>query len=110
MSHDGLMTPEKRLDRLRAAETAGERIDVLASKGHKPSPNGSIGIGCLSQWWPQPFTVDGTVYATAEHWMMAGKARLFNDDASLAEILVASSPGKAKALGRQVQGFDEAKW
>jgi ribA/ribD-fused uncharacterized protein len=104
------MTPEERLAGLRAAEAIGERIDVLAFYGHKPNSDGSTGIGCLSQWWSQPFTVDGGVYPTAEHWMMAGKARLFNDDESLAEIRTAPSPGAAKAVGRRVRGFDEATW
>jgi ribA/ribD-fused uncharacterized protein len=104
------MTPEERLARLRATEMAGDRIDVLPFYGHKPNPDGSAGIGCLSQWWPQPFTVEGVSYATAEHWMMAGKARLFNDDDGLAEILAAASPGAAKAAGRRVRGFDDATW
>ena len=47
--------------------------------GHRPRPDGRLGASCLSQWWPAPFTVDGVSYATAEHWMMAGKARLFGD-------------------------------
>src|SRR5262249_47804392 len=101
------MTPEERLRRLCAAETAGEPIDVLAFYGHKPERDGSIGAGCLSQWWPRPFTVDGVVYATAEHWMMAAKARLFNDEIGLAEVFATPSPGAAKAAGRRVRGFDE---
>jgi ribA/ribD-fused uncharacterized protein len=54
--------------------------------------------------------VDGVTYPTAEHWMMAGKARLFGDDAALARILGAPQPGAAKKLGRQVRGFDEDTW
>ncbi|MBW1596343.1 NADAR family protein [Streptomyces sp. JJ38] len=61
-------------------------------------------------WWPSPFTVDGVEYATSEHWMMAGKARLFSDGASLAAILAARTPAEAKNLGRRVQGFDETRW
>jgi hypothetical protein len=104
------MTPEERLAQLRAAETAGEPVDVLAFYGHKPNPDGSVSSGCLSQWWPRPFTVDGVTYPTAEHWMMAAKARLFDDETGLAEVLATPSPGAAKAAGRRVRGFDEAKW
>jgi ribA/ribD-fused uncharacterized protein len=104
------MTPEERLTRLRVADTAGERIDVLAFYGHTPNPDGSVGAGCLSQWWPAPFTVDGVRYPTAEHWMMAAKARLFNDEVGLGEVLATPSPGAAKAAGRRVRGFDDAKW
>jgi predicted NAD-dependent protein-ADP-ribosyltransferase YbiA (DUF1768 family) len=35
--------------------------------------------------------------------MMAAKARLFQDDAMLEQILSAPDPGIAKALGRQVK-------
>jgi ribA/ribD-fused uncharacterized protein len=42
--------------------------------------------------------------------MMATKARLFGDDEALARILATGDPGRAKALGRQVRGFDEAAW
>ncbi|MFI6517274.1 NADAR family protein [Spirillospora sp. NPDC050679] len=66
--------------------------------------------GRLSQWWPSPFLLDGVRYPTAEHYMMAEKARLFGDEANLAQVLAADSPGKAKALGRQVRGFDEPTW
>jgi ribA/ribD-fused uncharacterized protein len=57
-----------------------------------------------------PFTVDDVVYATAEHWMMAGKARLFRDDQALAAVLAAASAKAAKAAGRAVRGFDEQTW
>ena len=54
--------------------------------------------------------VDGVRYATAEHWMMAGKARLFDDADALAKVLANDDPGAAKAAGRAVRGFDEARW
>jgi len=65
---------------------------------------------CFSQWFPAPFSVDGVLYKTAEHWMMAGKARLFNDDVMLQAILNADKPGQAKAFGRKVKGFDQETW
>jgi hypothetical protein len=64
----------------------------------------------LSQWWPVTFTVDGVSYPSAEHWMMAGKARLFGDEEGLAAVLRAASPGAVKAAGRKVCGFDEERW
>ncbi len=42
--------------------------------------------------------------------MMAEKARLFQDAAALAQILQASSPDKAKRIGRAVNGFDDSLW
>lgn len=52
----------------------------------------------------------GETYATAEHWMMAGKARLFGDEEARAEVLAAGHPRDAKAAGRTVRGFDEERW
>ncbi len=104
------MTPDDRLNRLRTADLAGEAADLLLFWGHKPTRTGVIGSGCLSQWWPAPFTLDGIGYPTAEHWMMAEKARLFGDEVGLAAVLAAASPGAAKAAGRRVENFDEARW
>ncbi|MFY1618750.1 NADAR family protein [Micromonospora sp. WMMD736] len=98
------------LTSLRAHVAEGRRPTYLFFWGHRPQADGSIGPGCLSQWWPAPFTVDGDRYLTAEHYMMVGKARLFGDEAIAAQMLTASHPGAVKALGRQVRGFDQASW
>ncbi|MFF7794416.1 NADAR domain-containing protein [Streptomyces sp. NPDC007991] len=97
-------------DALLRAVRAGARIRYLYFWGHRPRPDGRIGASCLSQWWPAPFTVDGVEYATAEHWMMAGKARLFEDAAAERAVLAAGHPAEAKKAGRLVRGFDEAIW
>lgn len=89
---------------------AGARIKYLHFWGHRPRPDGRVGASCLSQWWPSPFVVDDVRYATAEHWMMAGKARLFGDAEAERRVLAARSPAQAKKEGRLVRGFDEAVW
>ncbi|MEU7410485.1 MULTISPECIES: NADAR family protein [Streptomyces] len=89
---------------------AGSRIRYLHFWGHRPLPDGRIGASCLSQWWPSPFVVDGVEYATAEHWMMAGKARLFGDAEAERRVLAAEHPAAAKKAGRLVRGFDEETW
>lgn len=66
--------------------------------------------GPLSQWRHSEFIVSGIKYRTAEHWMMAGKARLFNDSETLKEILESKTPSEAKDLGRLVEGFDLEVW
>ncbi|KAH7823109.1 putative NADAR family protein [Monocercomonoides exilis] len=66
--------------------------------------------GIFAQWFTSPFVVDSIRYNTAEHWMMAEKARLFNDDVSLQNILKASTPRKAKELGRGVKNFNGTVW
>jgi ribA/ribD-fused uncharacterized protein len=89
---------------------AGAGIKYLHFWGHRPRPDGRIGASCLSQWWPSPFTVDGIRYATAEHWMMAAKARLFGDAEAERLALAAEHPAQAKKAGRLVRGFDEETW
>jgi ribA/ribD-fused uncharacterized protein len=78
--------------------------------GHTPRADGALSSSCLSQWWPSPFTVDGVEYATAEHWMMASKARLFGDDAAERAAVEAANPALAKKAGRLVRDFDDAVW
>ncbi|MGK5518890.1 NADAR family protein [Micromonospora sp. URMC 107] len=93
-----------------AAVRAGEKIRYLHFWGHRPQRDGSVGPGCLSQWWPAPFGDGERTYATAEHWMMWHKAMLFGDTAVAERVLAAGHPHRAKALGRQVRGFDQATW
>ncbi|GAA1751319.1 NADAR family protein [Luedemannella helvata] len=99
------------VDELRDLVAAGANLSYLHFWGHRPQADGRPGKGCLSQWWESaPFEVDGVRYATAEHFMMAGKARLFDDKETAARIVAAASPGAAKALGRQVARFDDETW
>lgn len=97
-------------DTLTKAVQSGARVKYLHFWGHRPRPDGRIGASCLSQWWPSPFTVDGVEYATAEHWMMASKARLFGDAEAERKAVAASSPAQTKKIGRLVRGFDDAVW
>jgi hypothetical protein len=84
---------------LSAALDRGERVKFLFFWGHQPEPDGRIGAGCLSQWWPASFAVDDHVFATEEHYMMWRKATLFDDHAAARKILEAPHPHAAKALG-----------
>ncbi|WP_282694046.1 NADAR family protein [Streptomyces sp. CC208A] len=88
----------------------GAKVKWLHFWGHRPAPGGRLSASCLSQWWPSPFVVDGVRYATAEHWMMAEKARLFGDADAEEAALAAPSPAQAKNAGRLVRGFDETVW
>ncbi|HEY0637411.1 MAG TPA: NADAR family protein [Pseudonocardiaceae bacterium] len=93
-----------------ALERAGVPLDLLFFWGHTPRGGVVAGPWFLSQWWRSEFTVDGVRYGSAEQFMMAGKARLFRDDETLALLLAADDPREVKALGRRVRGFDEATW
>ncbi|MEW9517150.1 NADAR family protein [Streptomyces tubercidicus] len=117
MMHDsrGIMAGQpadgpRSVEELRAETTTGRRLKYVHFWGHAPRRDGSLGVSCFSQWWPTAFTVDGVRYATAEHWMMAGKARLFGDAEAERQVLKAHHPQQAKNAGRRVRDFDEETW
>lgn len=87
----------------------GNRVKYILFWGHR-KPKSGISKSCFSQWYESSFVVNGKKYRTAEHFMMAEKARLFGDLKSEEKILDASNPGEAKKLGRNVLGFDEEVW
>ena len=96
-------------EELRNRWANGERFNFYFFYGHKPPAQG-VDESCLSQWFVRDFEINGVTYSTAEHWMMAEKARLFEDDTMLVEILDAAGPKEAKAFGRKVRNFDNEKW
>jgi ribA/ribD-fused uncharacterized protein len=104
------MEASMQLADLLARVNQGETPEYLFFWGHRPAADGRVSKSCFSQWWPAPFTVDGVRYATAEHWMMAKKAELFGDAETRARIVATEKPDEAKALGRQVKGYDDARW
>jgi ribA/ribD-fused uncharacterized protein len=85
-------------------------VEYLFFWGHQPSKDGSIIKTCMSQWWLSNFEEDGIIYKTAEHYMMAGKAKLFDDMDIFERILSKDSPKDVKDLGRQIKNFDVAIW
>jgi ribA/ribD-fused uncharacterized protein len=95
---------------LQAEARQGVRHKFVYFWGHHPPADGSIGPSCLSQWWPSPFRVEGVVSRTAEHYMMAEKARLFGDEDAAASILESENPGEVKAIGRTVRNFVNEIW
>lgn len=96
-------------DELIAAVEGGERFDYVFF--WQPDPRQDpVGVEGLSQWYPSPFVAGDAFYRTAEHWMMAEKARVFGDEARRQAILACRTPKEAKAHGRAVQGFDQTIW
>ncbi|BBM82170.1 NADAR family protein [Candidatus Uabimicrobium amorphum] len=78
--------------------------------GHTPKNKNEIDKSCFSNWFPMPFSIDGITYATAEHYMMAQKALLFNDQEYHDKIIQCKTPGEAKKFGRKVRNFDDDTW
>lgn len=77
--------------------------------GHQ-SNSEQVGKSCLSQWYEASFTVDNINYPTAEHYMMAEKARLFEDENALKKILATTTAKEAKQYGRLINNFDKKIW
>ncbi|NBW37269.1 MAG: NADAR family protein [Cytophagia bacterium] len=75
----------------------------------KPQP-ALINESCLGQWQPSYFYVDLDKYCCAEQYMMAEKARLFNDEAIEEKIMLSVDPREIKALGKQIKKFDQETW
>lgn len=98
------------LEDLVARISNGLQPKYLFFWGHTAGKGGQVGKECLSQWYPAVFVVDGVTYATAEHYMMAEKARLFGDEETRGRVIAAAHPNFAKKLGREVRGFDNATW
>jgi len=88
----------------------GGKARFLFFWGHTPRHEDVPDRSCLSQWFPSPFELDGILYLTAEHWMMAEKARLFGDREAEEKVLSCMEPGEAKKRGREIRGFDGETW
>jgi ribA/ribD-fused uncharacterized protein len=88
----------------------GTQLKYLYFWGHTSNSTDTIAKECFSQWHNSPFTVNEILYKTAEHWMMAQKALLFDDSKTFQQIIQCEKPGEAKDLGRQVIGYDDSVW
>ncbi|MFC4305334.1 NADAR family protein [Cohnella boryungensis] len=98
------------IDSLRDECRKGRTFKYVFFWGHTPPEDGSVTKSCFSQWWMEPFRVEGTEYSCSEQYMMAEKARLFKDDEMLDAILRAQHPKEMKAFGRAVRNFDKDIW
>lgn len=81
------MKDEKFLDDLIQKVQKGDQFKYLYFWGHTPKQVDLIDKSCFSQWYPAQFKDEGIEYLTAEHYMMAQKAKLFNDEEIFAQIL-----------------------
>jgi ribA/ribD-fused uncharacterized protein len=66
--------------------------------------------GYLSNWYESPFELEGLKFTSVEQAMMYKKAILMGDHAVAQHVMTTQDPKRIKALGRQVQNFDAAKW
>lgn len=87
----------------------GEPLEFVLFWGHHGKPD-RMTKACFSQWYPATFKVEGVVYHCAEQFMMAEKARVFEDLETRDKIMQSPSPKEIKALGREVKNFNAEKW
>lgn len=66
--------------------------------------------GPFSQWYIAPMEINRVTYNCCEQWMMYNKAMMFNDVTAATKIMCADNPRQQKRLGRNVVGFDKARW
>lgn len=97
-------------DALIERRAAGEDLPFVFFYSHTPTRIDRVGKSCLSQWYERAFEHQGIRYPTAEHWMMAEKARLFEDEKRRKLILRTASAKAVKAFGRSIENFDEETW
>jgi ribA/ribD-fused uncharacterized protein len=97
------------LEALRARIRDGQSFTYRPFYGHTAEP-GRITNAVYSQFYPVEFQIDGVRYRWAEQWMMAAKARLFDDPEALAAILGAGEPLTCKKIGRTVRNYDDGQW
>lgn len=83
----------------------------MQEKGLRTTDKGVYFWGSVySNWFKVDIEIDGVKYNCTEQYMMAEKARLANDNDSLALILATNDPGKQKLYGRKVKNLDRAMW
>ena len=86
-----------------------KKENIILFWGHQ-SKNDKITKSCLSQWYPCKFKENDFEYNTAEQYMMIQKAKLFEDNETLNEIIKAKTPKEYKYLGRQIKNFNGKTW
>ena len=97
------------VESIKQIASAKPEVQFVYFWGHTPAKDG-VTSTCLSQWYDTVFEVGGVKYHTAEQYMMAQKARLFNDTEVYHEIMSADNPKDYKKLGRKIRNFDGKIW
>ena len=66
--------------------------------------------GYFSQWYYSPIMVNYILFNRNEQFMMACKAKLFQDEEIYEKIMVSRNAAKQKQLGREVRNFELRIW
>jgi len=93
------------------AISEGDSFDYLYFWGHTKPKSEAVNKACFSQWYEGYPVVEGeNTFATAEHYMMWRKAKLFNDNVAAEKCLKSTDPREVKAIGRSVRNYDDKLW
>lgn len=101
--------PEYSINELISDYNSDRHLEFIFFWGNTSTKKG-LDKACLSQWWKSDFQVGIYKYCCMEQYMMAEKAKLFNDIEIEKKILEETEPEKIKNLGRCVKNFDEDIW
>ncbi|MBL7704048.1 MAG: NADAR family protein [Taibaiella sp.] len=104
------MNTKYSIEGLKALINGGFQAKYIFFWGHTVPAGEEVGKFVFSQWYPSAFTVNGILYKTAEHWMMAHKALLFGDRDAFEKIIACHKPAEVKALGRTVRNYEDDRW
>ena len=67
-------------------------------------------INPLSNFYPAPFTHEGTRYISSEQFIQASKAKYFNDADTHNQIMGCSTSLECKRAFRQIRNLDTSRW
>lgn len=104
------MSDTQYLAELQKQVQQGKRFKYLGFWGHTSKRSDIVDKSCLSQWYPASFAIDGHLYKNTEQYMMAQKAKLFDDHDIFSKILLTGNPKEIKALGRLVKNYQDDTW
>jgi hypothetical protein len=96
------------VDELLSVIRDGGQSKYLVFWGHQPMSEDGVGKGCLSQWWPAAFTVDGVVAGLPCQHRQPGPRRGFPQDRVWGIGLAADderTASPARWLGLDLLGF-----
>lgn len=66
--------------------------------------------GYLSNWYMSEFVMDEITFSSMEKYMMYQKAKTFQDQENLENILQSDDVAQIKEYGRRVKNYDDTVW
>lgn len=102
--------PKYSLDQVRKDYRSGKNLKYCMFWKAQSTSDDSVNKGCLSQWHKSHFFSVTNHYCCMEQFMMFQKAKLFDDQEMMQQILSCNKPNKIKGLGQKVRNFDEIVW